>query len=326
MINAFPRGGGAEITSNDSKKQMPPLNCGVIGTGHLGKFHAEKYARVADCELAAVADLKEKTRREIAARYSTAAVADYHDLLGKLDAVSIVTPTSTHYRIARDFIESGAHVLIEKPMTATLDEADELIELAERHRRLLQVGHVERFNPALLALGDLLRDPVFIESTRLMPLNQRHRNTCVILDLMIHDLDIILNLVPSGIADVRTNGAEVVSSNIDIAGTRIEFTNGCTANITASRISRETTRKLRLFKKNHYFSIDLYNNRCTSCHRSDEKNVDCEEHSFPGADALLTEIEHFLACIRNARQPLVGGREGRRALEAAIRVSASLKH
>ncbi len=303
---------------------MSTLNCGVIGTGYLGKFHAEKYARIADCELVAVADVKEQTCREVAAEHSTAPVADYRELLGKLDAVSVATPTATHHRIARDFLENGAHVLVEKPMAASLDEADELIEAAARNHRLLQIGHLERFNPALLALGEAPLDPVFVESTRLMPLTQRDQGTCVILDLMIHDLDIILNLVPSEIADVRANGAEILSRGVDIANTRIEFVNGCTANVTASRISRKIERKLRLFKKDRYFSIDLYHNRCTTCRKGGGRDVECDERSFPEADALRVEIEHFLGCIRAGRQPLVGGREGRRALDAAIRVAAAL--
>ncbi len=304
---------------------MPTLNCGVIGTGYLGKFHAEKYARIAGCELAAVADLDEQACRKIADRYSTAPVTDYRELLGKLDAVSVVTPTVTHYAIARDFLASGAHVLIEKPMAVTLDEADELIELAERNQRLLQIGHIERFNPALLALGESPLDLAFVESTRLMPLDKRDKDTCVILDLMIHDLDIILHLVSSEITGVRANGAEILSHGIDIANTRLEFANGCTANVTASRISRKVERKLRLFKKDRYFSIDLHNNRCTACRKDERQEIQCDEHSFPKADALLAEIEHFLTCIRDKRQPLVDGHAGRRALDAATRVAAALK-
>ena len=304
---------------------MSTLNCGIIGAGYLGKFHAEKYAQMATCRLTAVADIEEKARNETAIRYSIAPVADYRTLLGKLDAVSIVTPTETHYQIARDFIENGAHVLIEKPMTTTLEEADKLIEAAERRQRLLQVGHIERFNPALMALDGALLNPVFIESTRLMPIDRRDRNTCVILDLMIHDLDIILNLVPSEITDIRAVGSKILSPDVDIARTWIEFANGCTANVTASRISRRVERKLRLFKKDHYFSIDLYNSRYKTLHTGNNYDINGSEQSFPKADALLDEIEHFVTCIRNAKQPLVGGREGRRALDAAIRIAAVLE-
>ena len=304
---------------------MSILNCGVIGTGYLGKFHAEKYRGISDCKLVAVADVDEKVRLEVAAKHSVTPVADYRELLGKLDAVSIATPTATHFPIARDFLESGAHVLVEKPMASSLDEADRLIEVANRHQRLLQIGHIERFNPALLALDESPLDPMFVESTRLMPFGRHGKDTCVILDLMIHDLDIILHLVRSEITDVRANGTAILSNGIDIANTRIEFANGCTANVTASRVSRKIERKLRLFKKDHYFSIDLYHNRCTACHKDGDQNIDCKEQEFTRADALLTEIEHFLACIRNARQPLVGGREGRRALDAAIRVTTALR-
>ncbi len=304
---------------------MFTLKCGVVGTGYLGKFHAEKYAQTPGCELVAVSDVKDEVCRRVAAEYSTSPVPDYRELLGKLDAVSIVTPTPTHHRIALDFLENGSHVLVEKPMASSLEQADELIAAAERGQKLLQVGHVERFNPALFSLGDLPLDPAFVESTRLMPADDRDKGACVILDLMIHDLDIILNLVPSEITAVRANGVEILSEEIDIANARIEFANGCTANVTASRISRKIERKLRLFKKDRYFSIDLHNNRYTACRRGDGRKIECEERAFPEADALLTEIEHFLCCIRHARQPLVGGREGRRALDAAVKVAAALR-
>ena len=304
---------------------MSVLKCGVVGTGYLGSRHAEKYAQTAGCELVAVSDVEAEVCRRVAAEYSTAPVPDYRELLGKLDAVSVVTPTPTHHRIALDFLESGSHVLIEKPMTSSLEQADELIAAAERGRKLLQVGHVERFNPALFALGELPLNPRFVETTRLMPADDRDKGACVILDLMIHDLDIILNLVPSEITEVRANGAEILSEDVDIANTRIEFANGCTANVTASRISRKIERKLRLFKKDRYFSIDLHDNRYVACRRGAGRTIECEERAFPEADALRTEIEHFLSCIRHARQPLVGGREGRRALDAATRVAAALR-
>ena len=305
---------------------MSNLKCGVIGTGYLGKFHAEKYASIPDCELVAVADIDEGVCRKVAAEYAAEPVSDYRQLLGKLDAVSIVTPTVTHYAVARDFLESGAHILLEKPMTVSLDEADRLIEIAERTQRLLQIGHIERFNPALLSLDELPLDPLFVESTRLMPLDQRNKDVCVILDLMIHDLDIILNLVPSEIADIRANGARVLSSDLDIATTRIEFVNGCIANVTASRISRKRERKLRLFKKDVYCSIDMYRNCSTVCRRGEGLNIECDDFGSSEADALRSEIEHFLGCVREGRQPLVGGREGRRALDAAIRIAAALQH
>ena len=305
---------------------MSTYNCGVIGTGNLGKFHAEKYARIGNCTLAAVADIKEKACREVANTYSTSFVTDYHELLGKLDAVSIVTPTETHYEIARDFLESGSHVLLEKPMTLSLEQADELIEAADRKNRLLQIGHIERFNPALLHLDDLLKKPLFIESTRLMPMKTKGSGDCVILDLMIHDLDIILNLVASEVTDIRTKGAGILSNSLDIANTRIEFASGCTANVTASRISRKAERKLRLFQKDYYFSIDFYNNCHTVCHHKGAYQIEYKEKQFPHTDALRAEIEHFLQCIHENKQPLVSGREGRFALDIAIRVREAIKN
>ncbi len=304
---------------------MSTLKCGVVGAGHLGKFHADKYAQLPDCELAWVCDVEEALCQQVAARHGAAPVADYRQVLGQVDAVSIVTPTSTHHRIAHDFLEGGAHVLVEKPMAISLAEADELIDIAERRQRLLQIGHIERFNPVLFELGDALLDPMFVESTRLMPNDPRNRDTCVILDLMIHDLELILYLVRSEITEIRASGVEVLSADTDIANARIAFANGCTANITASHISRKVERKLRLFKKDRYFSIDLQNHRYVACRKGDKRDIEYEERSFPGADALRMEIEHFLSCIRNGHPPLVGGHEGRRALDAAIRVAAALQ-
>ena len=303
---------------------MPILNCGVIGTGRLGKFHAEKYAQIEDCNLLAVADIEEKACREVATIHSSLFVTDYRELLGKLDAVSIATPTATHYEIAREFLDHGTHVLLEKPMTLSLEEADELIRIADRRRRLLQIGHIERFNPALLNLDGLLREPMYIESARLMPFKSGTMDSCVIRDLMIHDLDIILYLVASEVTDIKARGAGILSSNTDIANARIEFANGCTANVTASRISRKTERKLRLFQKDHYFSIDFYNNRHTICRHKGNYRIECKEEKFPRSDALRTEIKHFLRCIRENKQPLVGGREGRFALDIALRISAAM--
>ena len=305
---------------------MPILNCGVIGSSRLGKFHAAKYAQIEGCNLLAVADIEEKICREVAATYSTAFVTDYRELLGKLDAVSIVTPTATHYEIARKFLEHGTHVLLEKPITLLLEEADELIQLAERHRRVLQIGHIERFNPALLDLNELLHEPMYIESTRLMPFKGKVMDSCVIQDLMIHDLDIILYLVASEVTDIRAKGTGVLSCNTDIANARIEFANGCTANVTASHISRKNERKLRLFQKDYYFSIDFYNNCHTVCRHKGDCRIECKEKKFPRSDALRAEIEHFLSCIRENKQPLVSGREGRFALDIALRITEAMTH
>ena len=303
---------------------MPILNCGVIGTGRLGRFHAEKYAQAENCNLLAVADVEEKACREVAAACSTSFFTDYRELLGKLDAVSVATPTETHYEIAREFLRHDTHVLLEKPMTLSLEEADELIRIADRHRRVLQIGHVERFNPALLSLDDLLHEPMYIESTRLMPFKREAMDNCVIRDLMIHDLDIILYLVASEVTDIRAKGTGILSDNTDIANARIEFANGCTASVTASRISRKNERKLRVFQKDHYFSIDFYNRSHTACRHKGDYRIECEEKTFPHSDALYAEIEHFLECVRENRQPLVSGREGRFALDIALRIAEAM--
>jgi predicted dehydrogenase len=308
---------------------MKKLKCAVIGTGYLGKFHAEKYASLPDCELIAVVDIDEAAARNIAEKHGAKALTDYLELLGQVDAVSVVVPTTLHHRVAKDFLLAGAHVLVEKPITVTLEEADELIAIAHEKNKILQVGHLERFNPAVLGL-DKEEKPLFIESHRLAPFNPRANDVSVVLDLMIHDIDIILALVDSEVERIDASGTAVLTQGTDIANARLLFKNGCVANVTASRISMKLERKMRLFRPSSYVSVD-FQNRVLTKHRTGDKEmfpgipeIVTEESVFATSDALLEEIKHFAACIHNGEKPLVPGEAGRRALATAIKITELL--
>ncbi|MGH8553060.1 MAG: Gfo/Idh/MocA family oxidoreductase, partial [Methylococcales bacterium] len=292
---------------------MKKIRTAVIGTGYLGKFHAEKYAALPDSELVAVVDADENAARQVAARNRTRAFQDYREVLGLVDAVSIVVPTSLHHRVARDFLNSGIHVLIEKPIAVSVTEADELIEIARNKKLVLQVGHLERFNAALLQLDFSKDKPLFIESHRLSPFNPRANDVSVVLDLMIHDIDIILDIVDSGVERIDASGTKVLTNGIDIANARILFKSGCVANVTASRVSMKTERKMRVFRPHSYVSVD-FQNRALVCHKTGDKEmypgipeILTEKTEFESGDALLEEIRDFLACIRDHREPLVSG-------------------
>lgn len=310
---------------------MKPLACAVIGTGYLGKFHAEKYAALDDCELVAVVDSNPSAAKLVAEKNRTIPVSDYRELLGKVDAVSIVVPTRLHFSVARDFLASGAHVLVEKPITVTVEEADELIDLARRKQRCLMVGHLERFNAALLGLDLINEKPFFIESHRLAPFNPRANDVSVVLDLMIHDIDIILDIVDSGVERIDAKGVTVLTSDTDIANARLTFQNGCVANVTASRASLKVERKMRMFMPNRYVSVDFQNRILAQYRKGDREmfpgvpEITSEESVYENGDALLEEIKHFVTCIREGREPLVSGAAGRRALATATEITRLLK-
>jgi len=310
---------------------MSKLKTAVIGVGYLGKFHAEKYAALEKSDLIAVVDANAETAKEVADKYGVKALTDYHELLGKVDAVSIAAPTTLHHQIARDFLEHDTHVLIEKPITVTVDQADDLIELAITNDLMIQVGHLERFNAALMDLSGTLETPTFIESHRLAPFNPRATDVNVILDLMIHDIDIILDIVKSDIKEMRASGTQVLTNSTDIANVRIEFENGCVANVTASRVSVKTERKMRIFQHNAYISVDFHN-RELSIYKKGEKEMHpgipeivSEISTYDNSDALNLEISAFLDSIHHGTPILVSGEDGRRALDAAIKISALLK-
>jgi len=274
-----------------------------------------------------VVDGREEVRNAVAVEVHSKALADYRELLGKVDAVSVVTPTPAHFEIADAFLASGAHVLVEKPITETPEQARRLIERAATQRRILQVGHLERFNAAILAAEPHIRMPRFMECTRLAPFKERGTDVNVVLDLMIHDIDLIQSLAGSDIVSIDAVGTPVFSGEIDIANARIRFANGCVVNTTASRVSMKTERKLRIFEDAAYISLDLQQKILTLIRKRDaapapgQLPVSIEEANLEQGDALKAEIESFLECIRNDRRPIVSGEDGLRALETAIRIT-----
>jgi len=305
----------------------PPLRCAVIGVGHLGKWHAAKYAQLPDTELVAVVDSNAATAQEIASQHGCDAVLDHRNLLGKVDAVSIATPTTLHYAIARDFLDVGCHVLLEKPITTTIEEAEALNQLAEERGVVLQVGHLERFNAALQRLMENPLNPRFIECHRLAPFKPRATDVSVVLDLMIHDIDIILDLVDSPLTEVRAAGASILTSDIDIANARLEFADGCVANVTSSRVSTKSERRMRIFQPHGYASVDFHNRILAVHHLGDDDpgtgvpEIDSEEWAFDASDALLAEIQSFVGAVRGEHPVVVSGRAGQRALEAATQIT-----
>ncbi len=306
---------------------MKKLKVGVVGAGYLGKFHAEKYANMQDAQLVGVADIDERQAAVIAEKNRTVAFATPEDLIGKVDAVSIVVPTPAHHKVSKLFLENDIDVLIEKPMTTTLEEADELIALAESRGLIIQVGHLERFNPAVLALEDVLKTPMFIESHRLSIFQPRGTDVDVVLDLMIHDIDIILNLVKSKIRQIRSAGIPVVTEHGDIANARLEFENGCVANVTASRISLKNERKLRLFQRDAYISVDFANREITVIRRNGKHSegslipgTDVNRRCFTKADALDAELRSFVHSVKHRIAPEVTGKMGRDALHVALSI------
>ena len=306
---------------------MTPLRCAVVGAGYLGRFHAQKYAALDECDLVGIADPAPEARARLTAELGVAGFEDHRGLLGRVDAVSIATPTSLHHAVARDFLAAGVHVLVEKPITATAEEARELIALAAAKGLVMQVGHLERFNPVILAVADELSAPRFIESNRLAPFKPRGTDVSVVLDLMIHDIDLIEHIVRSPIASIDAIGAPVFTDEIDIANARIRFENGCVADVTASRISLKAERKLRVFQADTYLSIDLQQKLLTvvrklaAVEEGALPKVDLQERSFEQGDALLDEIRSFADAVRRGRRPVVSGEDGLRALETATRIA-----
>lgn len=315
-----------------ANKAMKKIRVGVIGAGYLGKFHTEKYAAMEGVDLLGVVDIDEEKAAKIAGEYRTKAFKDYKDLLGKVDAVSIVVPPPQHFEISSDFLKHDVDILIEKPMTTTLEEADELIRISESKNLIVQVGHLERFNPAVVALGDIVKKPMFIESHRLSIYNERGTDVSVVLDLMIHDIDIILNFVKSDIKHIHAAGIPVISGHVDIANARLEFGNGCVANVTASRISTRNERKIRLFQRDAYISVDFANREITVVQR----NVNSLEGLIPGmeikqlcftkGDALEAELKAFVKAVRTRETPEVTGRDGREALKIALSIMEQIQN
>ncbi|MFH7325208.1 Gfo/Idh/MocA family oxidoreductase [Desulfurivibrio sp. C05AmB] len=310
---------------------MKKIRVGVIGVGHLGKFHAAKYAAMDEVDLVGVADINRELAAEVAGDCGTIPFADYHQLLPQVEAVSIVVPTVHHHRVAMDCLEQGVDILLEKPMTTTLAEADELIAKAAARQCILQVGHIERYNPAVTALGQYVTRPLFIESHRIHMFKPRGLDVDVVLDLMIHDIDIILSIVDSPISSVHTVGVPVVTRSTDIANARIIFENGCTANITVSRISKENIRRLRIFQPKSYLSVDYAKKTLMVIRLKDQLNeqgLPQEEviHlALPEQDALEAELRDFVKNVDERSTPQVSGAQGRLALQVAQEIMAQIE-
>ena len=305
------------------KKQK--IRIGVIGIGYLGKFHLEKFQKNKDCQLVWLIDKNIKNLKNYKDKYNVS--TNYKEIVDDVDAVSIVTPTVNHYEIARYFIEKNKHVLIEKPMTQTVSEAKKLINLAKKHKKTIQIGHLERFNPVIRKVSSLIKNPLFIEVHRLAQFNPRSTDVNVVYDLMIHDIDITTSLVPSKIKKISSFGKSIITNKIDIANARLEFFNGTIANLTASRISQKSERKIRIFEKDKYLSLDFLQPKLKIVEKVKKKSsklFKTLEYNYKKTDALNDEIIDFINSIRMNKKPLVDGMQGMEALKLAAAISKKL--
>jgi predicted dehydrogenase len=305
------------------------LKIGVIGVGYLGRFHAQKYAGLPETELVGVADLNRERAEQVAQEFNAGAFSDYRELLPRVQAVSVAVPTSAHFAVVKDALAAGLPTLVEKPLTVSVAEADELVALAREQRTILMVGHLERFNSAMEELKRRVHRPRFIESHRLGFFKERGTDVDVVLDLMIHDLDHVLNLVPSPVNEIRAVGISVLSDQVDLANVRLEFLDGCIANLTASRMSFKSMRKFRLFQADAYLAVDFEDRELTIASRKEGAigplpGVALESKRFPQEDVLLKEIAAFVEAVQNGREPAVTGEAGRAALALALDINAAM--
>jgi len=309
---------------------MRKIKIAVIGVGKLGQHHVRILSKIKDVDLIAVVDILPDRAKKIASLYCTSLYTDYQKIFGLVDAVTIATPTPTHYQISKDFISQSVHCLIEKPITNNLDNAEEILNLAKEKNVILQVGHIERFNPAVIAARKYISEPKYIESRRLGPYDPRVSHIGVVLDLMIHDLDIVLSLVNSKIKDLDALGTSVFSKNEDIANVRIKFSNGCVADLSASRISLTTFRKIRIFQLDSYISLD-YQERKIKIYRkkypivNSSKDIEIIQPKLEKYEPLEKELSHFIECVKEGKKPLVTGEHGRDALELGLEILKKIK-
>lgn len=324
--------------------KVDKIKIGVIGAGHLGKMHIENLKTIGGVELVGFFDTDIVRSKEISEELKLRAYSSLESLLNCCDGITIVVPTISHYKIARAAVLNGVHIFCEKPFMQTIDEANEIIKLAKEKNVKIQVGHIERFNPALTSLRQFKINPLFIESHRISPFNPRGIDVAVVLDLMIHDIDIILSLVDSAISQIDAAGAPVLTDNIDIANARIKFENGCVANVTASRVSNKKMRKLRIFQRKSYFSIDFLGNLTEVYILSDSKDnlsgiplaeleaekghkkiILYQKLKAEKTNALREELLGFIESIRSGTEPAVTGEDGKKALEVAIQIESQIK-
>ena len=331
------------LRTTDDEQQ---LRTGVVGVGHLGSLHAKMYSEISAAAFVGAFDTDKAKCDEVVSHYPGArSFSNLDELLANVDAVSVATVTSRHFEVAQRALNAGVHVLIEKPITQTVSEADELIALANAKRCIIQVGHIERFNPAILALESYDLRPMFIESHRLAKFNPRGTDVAVVLDLMIHDIDVILSLVRSPVSRIDANGVAVVSESVDIANARLQFENGCVANVTASRISQNKMRKMRMFQHNGYISIDFLQGLAEVFRLVDDgaatgqttmllgqigegkkrRNIVYEQPEVKDVNALKYELESFVTSVLEKKQPAVSGIDGRLALDVAQRIMNSIQ-
>jgi len=308
---------------------MKQIRVGVIGLGHLGNYHLQKYGKIAGCKVVGVADIIPEKAERAALSAACDAYADYRSLMGSVDAVSIAVPTVDHYEVAKSFLEAGVDVLLEKPITRTLEEADALVALAEERKRIFQIGLIERFNPAIMALPAVMGTPLFIEAHRLHPFFERGTDVDVILDLMIHDLDILLHYVQSPVRHVEAVGVPVLSDKIDIANVRLTFESGCVANITASRVTGKTMQKIRFFGTAGYHAVDYGKRELVSLRRGQDAEgritITDDQVEIIQHDPLEQEIRSFIDAVRTGKEPVVSGRDGRDALALALQIVEKMK-
>jgi len=324
---------------------VKPLSVAVVGTGHLGSLHAKMFSQIDAAELAGVFDTLADKAASVASEVGTKAFRNLDEAIQAVEAVSIATTTRDHFDVAKRALEAGRHVFIEKPITESIGQAKELVELAEKKQLTIQVGHIERFNPAILALEGYQLQPLFIESHRLAQFNPRGTDVAVVLDLMIHDIDLILSLVKSKVTGIDANGVAVVSDSADIANARLQFENGCVANVTASRISQNKMRKMRLFQKNAYISIDFAQGLAEVFRLVEEddpsvrstmllgkieqgkrkRSIIYEQPEIKEVNSLKYELELFARSVREQKAPPVTGRDGLQALEVADEILRTIE-
>jgi predicted dehydrogenase len=316
---------------------MGKIKIGVIGTGHLGKLHIKMFKQIQECEVTGIYDANNQTAQNVAREFNVKAFNNLEDLLKNIQAASIAVTTTAHHEVAKKCLENNIHIFVEKPITASISEAEELVQIASDRKLNLQVGHIERFNPAIISLEKFIIEPMFIQTDRLAQFNPRGTDVAVVLDLMIHDIDIILSLIKSEVKKIDANGVAVVSNNLDIANARIEFENGAVANVTASRISQKKMRKMRIFQKDAYISLDFITgvSEVYRLHSVDEnietstisfgeigvgekrKRLIYEQPEIKDVNALKYELELFVKSVIYKTHPVVSGMDGLRALKVA---------
>ena len=303
---------------------MDKIKVGVIGVGHLGQHHARIYAGMEGVELAGICDTDIRRAKKFARKYRTSAFTDYKQMFGTVNCVSVVVPTELHYHVAKDCLANGISVLIEKPVTKFVGEADDLLNIAADRKLIIQVGHIERFNAAVRALDEIQGNVRFIECHRLGPFKKRALDVGVVLDLMIHDIDIILGLVRSEVSSIDAVGVNILTDHEDLANVRIRFKNGAVANLTASRVTKAEMRKIRLFKDDCYISLD-YIKQDAVLYRKINNRITGKLINIKKEEPLKKELEAFINCVRTGERPLVSGEEGRDALKIALQIEDAIK-